>query len=112
MPLFRYTQYTCLIQDGSGSLLWTISGFGSQNVSFLFSSSHSVGRSFSSQGFGASLTGKTNGIQSVIGFTVTEDHNATTIFCKDNDPSDKNISQCAVNILGMDIGLINNYYYC
>ena len=77
-----------------------IKGFSSQNITFsLFILKLSA--CWEKFVFGATLTGETNGIQSLISFIVSEDHDTTKIFCEDNDPSDRNISQCAVNILGM-----------
>ena len=100
MPLSRFVYYSCVIKDGSGFLLWTVSGF--QNVSLELFDTLQPGASRFSDGFSAVLTSTTNGIESVLSFNVTMDHDTNKIFCEDSDPNDKNISQCAVSIIGMD----------
>ncbi len=84
-------------------MLWTVSGvLINQNVSIQLSDALQLGASRFSDGFSAVLTSTTNGIESVLSFNVTMDHDTSKIFCEDSDPSDRNISQCAVSIIGMD----------
>ena len=64
-----------------------VTGFGSERM-FLFSLSNTVGDTIHMNGFFGTLTGRTNGLTSIVTFNVTSDMNKTQIFCEDPDNSD------------------------
>ena len=101
----RFTQYSCSITDGSGFIQWRIiDSFSKSENTISFSTfDDSVGQNKIDDEFTATLTSETNGLTSVLLFEVTEDHSNTSIICEDTDPSDTNMSQCAVYITGNDL---------
>ena len=82
MNPFSFTGYTCSTSNGSIFIQWRVSGFGADKA-FAFSNLDPVGTTLASDGFFATLTSVTNGLQSILTFEVTNQHNGTEIICED-----------------------------